>query len=256
MHEVVQYDLSNTSWENSGNTTLTVGIWSPYYYRDLEKTGRVFFIIVSDRASFSERIFQENSENSDQADPESVKISLIQHLQNNFTHSYVFKEKMERSDQREYFGDFRTMKPFLQTFRELNPEELSVFANDFTKLTEKIYKSSQADYLVKALDGNSELHFELASKLSFLHEEAANAEQKIKEIVHGFKQITLHRMAEELLLKLSEEDAEEYSSLSANSVEEENTVITKRYDTDEASKNTGEEDYSELMKPDTEDYSS
>lgn len=194
MHELIQLDLSGLSWKQNGHNNLTVGIWSPYEYKALAETGRLFFLIVSDRASFSERIFQQ--------DPEAVKIELIQHLRNNYPHSYIIKEKLNADGEKSYIGDFRTMKPFLTTFRELNSAELHEFVEEFVALTECKYHSDRADFLVNVLDGDSELHYKLASRLSDIHQKAEDANDRIQELIHKLRQNTLHIMAEDLLGQL------------------------------------------------------
>lgn len=200
MHEIIQLDLNSSSWKEKGHSHLTVGVWSPYAYQELRETGRLFFLFVSDRASFSEKIFQ--------GDAENVKIELIQHLKNNYPHSYVIKEKMSGDSdvEKSYNGDFRTMKPFLETFRELSPAELNNFSNRFVELTEIRYQSERADFLVNVLDGNSDLHYELASKLSEVHRRAEQSEQEIKKLIHNLRQNKLHSMANELLEQLKRFD--------------------------------------------------
>lgn len=197
MHEIIPLDLGTPSWRTNGNNNLTVGVWTPYTYHDLKETGRLFFILVSDRAVFSERIFQE-------PDAESVKIELIQYLRNNHPHSYIIREKMSTDDQKSYIGDFRTMKPFLQSFRDLTPEQLLDFAEKFVALTNYKLQSDKADFLVNVLDGDSDLHYELARKLPEIHQKAENAEKQIQLLIHNLRQNTLHTMAENLLKELSD----------------------------------------------------
>lgn len=203
MHEIIQLDLGTSHWKADGYSTLTVGVWSPYEYEDLEETGRLYFLIVSERASFSERVFQD--------DPEKTKIELVEYLRNNYPHSYVMKEKLHSPDNeahKMYLGDFRTMKPFLTSFRELSANELIDFVNEFMVLTECINTSERADFLVHALDENAELHYELAVKLKEIHERSQKAAHRLHEMIHKIKQNTLHKMATELLEKIKNEETE------------------------------------------------
>ena len=196
MHEIIQLDLGDSLWKSDGTSTLTVGIWTPYDYQDLKEIGRFYFLIVSDRAAFSERIFQN--------EPEKVKIELVEHLRNNYPHFYLMKEKIAKDNdsQKRYIGDFRTMKPFLTMFRELETNELNEFVKEFILLTECRNQSEKADFLVSVLDANSSIHYKLANKLKELHEKSAAAEKRIAELIHQLKQNTFQNMSIELLEQL------------------------------------------------------
>lgn len=227
MHEIIQLDLGTSHWKTDGYSTLTVGVWSPYEYEDLAETGRLYFLIVSERASFSERVFQE--------EPEKTKIELVEHLRNNYPHSYVMKEKLHNPDDeahRSYLGDFRTMKPFLTSFRELSANELIDFVNEFMVLTECINTSGRADFLVHVLDGNSELHYELADKLKIIHERSQKAEHRLHEMIHKIKQNTLHKMTTELLEKIKNEEETDTSTMEFEQIAERDYNDPSDYSTD------------------------